>query len=138
MNLEQAVVAIENYMSRMDGVYGGAVFDETILVSFKEAKPEILNYRGPREVTVGGEFFEDLVGLKADLKNPQLGPGDFEFTREGAGKAFDAFLVLGKGYFLICNSTGQSTLEITANPAWRQAQRAFFDLGEAFRADPLQ
>lgn len=137
MNLEQAISVIETYMSAMDAAYGDEVFDETILVLFREGIPSILNYRGPREVTVSPEFFDDLRGLTADLKNRVYGPGDFEFTREGVGEAFDAFLVLGLRSCLLCNNTVHSTTEITANPAWRKAQRAFVDLGDCFRVDPL-
>ncbi len=137
MNLNDAIARIQNYMSKMNALYGDSVFDETILVQFCDGVPSILHYCGPREVDVDQEFFEDLSGLTSGLKSRKFGPGDFEFTREGTGKAFDAFLVLGLRSCLICNNTTRSTTEITASPAWRKAQRPFVDLGEDFRASPL-
>jgi hypothetical protein len=63
--------------------------------------------------------------------------GDFEFARHGVGPAFEAFMVLGRGVYLICNNTVQSMDSITKDPLWLAAQVPFVELSEKVRGNPL-
>jgi hypothetical protein len=63
--------------------------------------------------------------------------GDFEFARHGVGLAFESFMAVGPGVFLICNNTVQSMDGITKDPLWLGAQVPFVELSDKFRADPL-
>ena len=53
------------------------------------------------------------------------------------GPAFEAFMALGKGIYLICNNTVQSMDGITQDPLWLNAQVPFVEMSEQFRAEPL-
>jgi hypothetical protein len=63
--------------------------------------------------------------------------GDFEFTRHGVGTKFEAFLMAGKGLYLVCNNTHSSMSEIAKDPKWIQAQVPFAELSDKMRSDPL-
>ena len=137
MQQNRAEQVIRQHLDKMDELYMGPVFDEAIIVEMGGGAPRMLYYQGPREGEIGRSFSDDVRGLKAALGRPGYGVGDFEFTREGEGEAYDAFLVLGEGLYLICNNTSKSTTQITADASWRKAQRPFVEMGELFRADPL-
>jgi hypothetical protein len=71
------------------------------------------------------------------LANEEYTVGDFEFARHGVGLAFESFIAVGPGVFLICNNTVQSMDGITKDPLWLGAQVPFVELSDKFRADPL-
>ena len=53
-------------------------------------------------------FLTDVGALREGLLNEEYSVGDFEFARHGVGPAFESFMVVGKGIYLICNNTVQS------------------------------
>jgi hypothetical protein len=72
------------------------------------------------------------------MTGKRLAAGDFEFAPEAAGTHFDVCLRLGATGYLIGNHTGKSMAEIRKDPRWLQAQKAFVELSNKFRADPLE
>jgi hypothetical protein len=121
----------------MVALYGRPVFDEWAIVLIAEAKGWILDYTGPRRAAFQKNFLDDSVALTGELDPRRHGPGDFEFTPHGRGTRFDAFIVLGKSVYLLCNNTGSSMGELTKDPRWLNAQRPFATLSEKFRANPV-
>ena len=57
--------------------------------------------------------------------------------RHAGGTRFDAFLVLGRGFYLICNNTRQSMDAITKDSRWLAAQIPFVELSDKIRANPV-
>ena len=121
----------------MDARYGGTVFDEWAVVSLAENKARVLAYVGPRNDDFLKNFANDLGSLRAELLDTKYGVGDFAFARHGVGTVFEAFMVLGRGLYLICNNTRESMDTIAKNPAWLAAQVPFAELGDKIRANPL-
>ena len=121
----------------MNARYGGVVFDEWVVVSLQHNRARILHYSGPRNDEFLKNFVNDLGSLRAALLNPQYGPGDFEFARHGVGTGIESFLVLGEGFYLICNDTRKSMDEIAKDSRWLHAQVPFVELAESVRAHPL-
>jgi hypothetical protein len=121
----------------MDARYKKTVFDEWAIVSLADRKGQLLAYIGPRKEGFQKNFQTDAGALRQGLLNEQYTVGDFEFTRQAVGSAFEAFMVAGRGLYLICNNTVQSMDAISKDPLWLGAQEPFVDLSEKFRADPL-
>jgi len=121
----------------MDAGYGQVVFDEWAIISLASRKGRILAYLGPRKEGFQKNFRTDLGTLREGLLNPKYSVGDFEFARHGVGPAFEAFMVLGRGLYLICNNTVQSMDSITKEPSWLAAQVPFVELSDKVRDDPL-
>jgi hypothetical protein len=138
MNLQEAMALIKNYLEKMDALYGKTVFNEWAIVSFAASGPNVLNYAGARKADFEKNLSADTIGVRRELLSAGYGTGDCGFTSEGAGTGFDAFIVLGKELFLLCNSTTQATRDITQDPSWLKAQVPFAELAEKFRASPLQ
>ena len=137
MNLEAALKTIKEGFERMNALYGKVVFDEWVIISFSGTKEAILSYSGPRRDHFKANFDNDVKALKMDLHKTKHRVGDFDFARAAAGTHFDAFIVIGKELFLICNSTNLSMQEITKNSNWITTQVPFAGLTDKFRADPL-
>jgi hypothetical protein len=137
MNLQEATKLIRQCAERMDALYGNTVFDEWAVIAIQEKKGRILNYSGPRRTDFQKNFAADEEDFIALLLSGTHGSGDFEFARHGVGTKADAFMVLGRRIYLICNNTRQSMEQITQNPLWLQAQVPFAELGDKFRADPI-
>jgi hypothetical protein len=78
-----------------------------------------------------------VAALREGLLNGDYSVGDFEFARQAIGPAFESFMVVGNGVYLICNNTVQSMDGITRDPLWLGAQVPFVELSDKFRADPL-
>ena len=78
-----------------------------------------------------------MGSLREGLLNEEYSVGDFEFARNAVGPAFESFMVLGDGMYLICNNTVQTMDAITQDPLWLGAQVPFVELSERFRSDPL-
>jgi hypothetical protein len=121
----------------MDARYGQVVFDEWAIISLAARKGRVLAYIGPRKEGFQKNFRTDLGALREGLLNPKYSVGDFEFARHGVGPAFEAFMVVGRGVYLICNNTVQSMDSITKDPLWLGAQVSFVELSEKFLDDPL-
>lgn len=137
MKLEAARSHITAALGRMNALYSKTVFDEWVIVSLQENRGSVLAYTGPRGERFLREFAGDIAPLRAEMTGKPFAVGDFEFSAEGAGTRFDACVRIGEASYLLCNHTGKSMEEIRRDPRWLQAQRAFVDLSERFRRDPL-
>ncbi len=137
MTLNQAARLIESCAEQMNARYKKVVFDEWAVVSLEEAKGRLLSYSGPRKRGFQKNFLADAGPLRAGLLANEHNVGDFEFARHGVGTVFEAFLVLGKGVFLICNNTTASMDGIAQDPLWLSAQVPFAELSDKFREDEV-
>ena len=137
MTLDQATELIELCAEQMNARYKKVVFDEWAVISLAEHKGRLLAYIGPRKEGFQKNFLTDVGALRDGLLNQEYNVGDFEFARHGVGLAFESFMVLGKGIYLICNNTVQSMDGITKDPLWLGAQVPFVELSDEFRADPV-
>lgn len=137
MTLEQAITEIESRLDEADKAYGSVVFDEWIVAWLAGEQRQIRHYFGPRTVPTDKEFRADLGPLRTEILSGNYNTGDLEFVRTAEGKAFDAFIVAGMGFYLILNNVRKTIQDITANPKWSAAQVPLVQLSEAFRADPL-
>jgi hypothetical protein len=137
MTLEEITRLVKSCAEQMNARYKRVVFDEWVVVSLAQKQNRILSYFGPRNDDFLKNFTNDLGALRAELLNRQLGFGDFEFTRNGVGTLFEAFMVLGEGIYLICNNTVDSMEGITQEPRWIDAQVPFVELSDKIRSHPL-
>ena len=137
MTLDQAIELIKSCTEQMNARYNKVVFDEWALVSLAGRKGRLLAYSGPRKAGFQKNFLTDVGALREGLLNKEYNMGDFEFERHGVGPAFESFMVVGEGLYLICNNTVQSMDTITQDPLWLGAQVPFVEVSDKFRADPL-
>jgi hypothetical protein len=137
MTLDNASSLIITALGRMNVFYSQTVFDEWVVVSLQPNGASILAYHGPRVTNFRKQFAEDSAPLRTEMAGKRLTVGDFEFAPEAAGTHFDVCMRLGDTSFLIGNHTGKSMAEIRKDPRWLQAQKAFVELSNKFRADPL-
>ncbi len=121
----------------MNARYKKVVFDEWAILSLEPHRGHLLAYRGPRKEGFQRNFLADVGGLREGLLNDGYNVGDFEFTRNGVGPAFESFMVVGDRMYLICNNTVQTMDAISRDPLWLGAQVPFVELSEKFRSDPL-
>ena len=138
MNLDAAKALITTALGRMAALYNKPVFDEWVLVSLDADRGSILAYHGPRLESYRRHFGDDVEPLRAEMTGQHLAVGDFGFAPESPGTRFDACVRVGAASYLVCNHTGKSMTEIRTDARWRQAQRAFVELSNKFRADPLE
>jgi len=137
MTLDQAARLIESCAEQMNARYKSVVFDEWAIISLGARKGRILAYIGPRRDGFQKNFQTDVGALRQGLLNEQYTVGDFEFARHGVGSAFESFMVLGTGIYLICNNTVQSMDGIAKDPQWLGAQVPFVELSDKVRSDPV-
>ena len=137
MTLEETIVQIRACARQMDAHYGRTVFDEWAVMSLNDKPGRILSYNGPRKEDFQKNFASDLAALHEELTSREFGVGDFEFARHAGGTHFDAFLVLGRGLYLLCNNTRQSMDAITKDSRWLAAQIPFVGLSDKIRANPV-
>lgn len=137
MTLDEANTLIRATADQMNARYGKTVFNELVVLSFHEKTGRILHYQGPRRDDFQKTLSADLDALRADLESRQFGVGDFEFARHAGGTRFDAFLVLGRGFYLICNNTHSSMDDLTKDPRWLGAQVPFVELSDKIRTNPV-
>ncbi len=137
MTLEQATKLIKSCAEQMNARYKKVVFDEWAIISLAGNKGRLFAYIGPRKEGFQKDFLTDAGPLLTGLLSEEHYTGDFEFARHGVGPAYEAFMVTGKGTYLICNNTAQSMDGITKDPLWLGAQVPFAELSEKFRIDPL-
>ncbi len=138
MTLKQATKLIKSCAEQMDARYKKVVFDEWAVVSLADRKGRLLAYMGPRKEGFQKNFLADVGALREGLLSEDYSVGDFEFERHGVGLAFESFMVVGKGIYLICNNTVQSMDGISKDPLWLGAQVPFVELSEQFQSDPLE
>lgn len=136
MDLAAARQQIQSSFARMDALYLRPLFDEWAILSLA-AQQGILAYVGPRAETFRKTFPDDVEPLRALIAGRQFAPGEFEFAHEAGGTRYDACLKIGDTSYLVCNHTTKGMAEIRRDPKWLNAQSAFFELCEKFRADPL-
>lgn len=135
MDLAVARLEIQKSFVRMDALYQRTLFDEWAILSLGSPQG-IVAYHGPRAETFRLEFPEDVKPLREMLVGRSFDPGDFEFAA-AAGTRYDACLKTGLASYLVCNHTTREMAEIRQDARWLNAQTAFFELCEKFRADPL-
>jgi hypothetical protein len=122
----------------MNALYGRPVFDEWALLGLApRGQAAVLGYEGPRAASFADSVGQDAAALRAAQATREYHVGDFEFVHEETGSGLDAFLRAGSATYLVCNHTGKAMADIRREPRWRQAQVAWFDLAEKFRADPV-
>jgi len=121
----------------MNAHYGNTVFDEWAIVSLQRGNERIVAYDGPRKEDFQKNFTNDLGALRAEVLTTKHQPGHFDFARHGVGTSFEAFVCAGEELYLICNNTKISMNEIAKDVRWLDAQKAFADLTEQFREEPL-
>jgi len=137
MTLEAAKTLITAALGRMNALYSKTVFDEWVILSLEAAQGRILAYTGPRAERFQRDFRADVGPLRAEMAGKHFAVGDFEFAPEATGTRYDVCLGIGGSSYLICNHTGKSMAEIRKDPHWLEAQKAFVEMSEKFRADPL-
>lgn len=137
MTLDEACKEIQACSQKMNDRYGRVVFDEWAVVSLIQQKGRVLAYGGPRNDDFLKNFANDLGALRTELLDSKYSVGDFEFSRHGVGTLFEAFMVLGEGFYLICNNTSASMNDIARDPRWLNAQIPFAELGDKLRSNPL-
>jgi hypothetical protein len=138
MRLAQANELIKACAEQMNARYKEVVFDEWAILSLGQTKGKLLSYTGPRKQGFQKHFLKDMDVLRDGLIHVDYAVGDFEFVRDGVGPAYEAFMVVGRGLYLICNNTVKSMDGITQSSVWLGAQVAFVELSERFRANPLE
>ena len=138
MTLDEANKQIQACAQQMNDCYGQVVFDEWAIVSLIQQKARILSYSSPRNDAFLKNFADDLGTLRTELLKPKYSAGDFEFARHATGTCFEAFIVLGKGVYLICNNTRASMNEIAKDPRWLSAQVPFAGFADKVRERPLR
>lgn len=139
MTLDQAEASIKASFEQMRTRYNGnVVFDEWAVISLEEDSARVMAYSGPRREGFRKNFAVDAAALRAGLLGREHPVGDFEFSRQGVGTGFEAFMRLGSDLYLICNNTVQTMDAIAGNPAWIHAQVPFVELSERIRQDPVQ
>jgi hypothetical protein len=137
MTLDESVATVRSYLTRMDAAGGEVIFDEWALLTVFGGKARILHYHGPRREAMPSALAEDLGSFAHDLVVGGQDMGHFEFSPTAAGRAFDAYVVVGEGAYLICNNTTRSMADIREHPNWKRAQVPFAELSERFRTNPL-
>lgn len=138
MTLNQAIKLSETCAEQMNARYKKVVFDEWAIISLASRKGRLLSYTGPRKRGFQKNFLTDMGDLRDGLIHVEHGVGDFEFARQGVGSAFESFMVVGRGIYLICNNTVQTMDAIAQDPLWLAAQVPYVELSEKFRGDPLR
>jgi hypothetical protein len=137
MTLEEAIKLTRSCNEQMAARYQKPVFDEWAIVSLADNKGHLLSYTGPRKEDFQKNFVTDAGTLRAGLMKDDQTVGDFEFSRHSVGTGFEAFLVAGRGIFLICNNTQRTMDEIARDPLWLNAQVPFVEMSDKFRDNPL-
>jgi len=137
MTLSQALDEVKRCSENMDARYGKPVFDEWAIISLQRGHERIVSYQGPRKESFQKNFVADLGALRAELLTMKHQPGHFDFARQAVGTNVEAFVCVGDELYLLCNNTRASMDDITKEPRWLEAQKAFAELTERFRAISL-
>lgn len=138
MDLATARSHIQAALDRMRVAYMRPVFDEWALLSISGEPGGIAAYAGPRPDAFRRNFAEDVEPLRGIAAGRAHAEGDIEFADDATRTRFDAFMKVGPASFLVLNNTTKTMAEIRADGKWLNAQAVLFDLGEKFRADPLE
>lgn len=114
--------------ARMNEIYGCPIFDEWALVVVSAGKGQVLHYEGPRSDAFAEAFPRDMGLLREQLEARKYFTGEFEFTADGHGTLFDAFVKVSDTAYLICNNTRVAMTRIRGNNRWLKAQVPFAGL----------
>jgi hypothetical protein len=137
MTLSQTLDSVKRCSDSMNARYGKTVFDEWAIISLQRGRERIVSYSGPRKEHFQKNFVTDLGPLRAEVLTGKHQPGHFDFARHEVGTGFEAFVCVGEELYLICNHTQSSMHDIAKDARWLDAQKAFAELTEQFRAEPL-
>jgi hypothetical protein len=137
MTLSETLESVKRCSDSMNARYGKTVFDEWAIISLQQGKERIVSYRGPRKEHFQKNFINDLGALRAQMLTTKHEPGYFDFARHEVGTGFEAFVCVGDDLYLICNHTQSSMHEIAKNSRWLDAQKAFAEMVDQFRDEPL-
>jgi hypothetical protein len=137
MTLTQALDEVKRCSASMDARYGKLVFDEWAIVSLRPGQERIVSYEGPRKEHFQKNFATDLGAFRAEILTSRHQPGHFDFARHAVGTGFESFVCVGEELYLLCSNTQSSMNEISKEPRWLDAQKAFAELTERFGSDPL-
>jgi FPC/CPF motif-containing protein YcgG len=137
MTLSQTIDSVKRCAASMNARYGKTVFNEWAIVSLQRGHERIVFYDGPRKEHFQKNFVNDLGSLRSEVLNTKHEPGHFDFARNEVGTGFEAFVCIGDELYLICNHTESSMHDIAQDARWLDAQKAFAELTETFRAEPL-
>ncbi len=140
MKLTQATQIIRQSRQAMNQAFKRPLFDELCILREERGKTFLEWYEGPRESDFIARFHQDTAALKEEARSKHFLRylvGDFEFTHEGDGTGYEAFIKLGQSAVLLCNNTRLSMKEISKDPLWMGAQVPFALLADSFRSDPL-
>lgn len=138
MNLDAATNRISKSFTKMNEAYRRPVFDELLIVQRNRGEVTLLHYTGPRKDSIMDSLADETAALRQEGSHLNPKPGEFDFTREGVGSDFDAYICLGEELFLLCNNTEKSMEEVTADPNWLAAQGQFLTASQFFAVDPLE
>ena len=128
MTPEELTNRTSRAFARMNEIYGCPVFDEWALVLVAEGKGQVLHYEGPRADAFAEAFPRDISLLREQIESREYFTGEFEFTADGHGTQFDAFVKVSDTAYLICNNTQASMTRIRENSQWLKAQVPFAGL----------
>jgi len=123
--------------TRMNEIYGCSVFDEWALVAVFQGKAQVTHYEGPRPDGFADSFPRDAARLREELDGHRYFPGEFEFTADGHGTMFDAFIKASDHAYVVCNNTQVAMSRIRGNELWLKAQVPFADLCARISESPL-
>jgi hypothetical protein len=137
MTLSEALDLVKRTSDSMNARYGKTVFDEWAIISLQRGHERVVSYQGPRKEGFQKNFVNDLGGLRAEILTTKHEPGHFDFARDNVGTSFEAFVCAGDELYVICNNTQSSMNDIAKDGRWLDAQKAFADMTEKFRADSL-
>jgi len=128
MTPEELTNRTSRAFARMNEIYGCPVFDEWALVFVSEGKGQVLHYEGPRSDAFVEAFPRDMALLREQFEAREYFTGEFEFTADGHGTLFDAFVKVSDTVYLICNNTQVAMTRIRENDQWLKAQVPFAGL----------
>src|SRR6185295_6497263 len=135
MKLLEALDKVRHCAEQMNSCYGTTVFDEWALVCLKRGQEKIVAYNGPRKENFQKNFGNDLGSLRAEVLATRHDAGHFDFCRHGVGTGIEAFVCAGDELYLICNNTQVTMNDIAREQRWLDAQKAFLELTDEFRAN---
>jgi hypothetical protein len=114
------------------------LFDEWAILTMSAKSGGVNAYQGPRAELFLRNLQSDAEPLRKRAAGKQFAEADIEFSDEGTGTKYDAFMKIGATSYLVLNHTEKTMVDIRADEKWLAAQAVLFELSEKFRADPLE
>jgi hypothetical protein len=138
MNLNDAIFQIDSTLERIKSLYGEPMFDEWLIIDFREAQGKALYYSGPRTNEFDIKFRADMEGFKGLFTDHDYQPGNFEFARLSVSTRYDAAVTIAPRVYLVLNHTSKGMFQIRQKKEWSQALLPFLELADKFQRDPLK